>query len=172
MGFHTTTSAWISSPKSLPIRPVAMACGETVVVVMLLALLQWSVFAATAIFIHTAAAEMLIAGLFALPFNWILCGMENFLFLLYPSPRVATGSEGFLKMGRLMLFMLAKFLVLGSAAPSRSDPGGGRLFADRERRWRLASSAGWRRFVPALGVILLLIAWAFQRDDVSRGVSE
>ena len=115
MGFGATIER-MDLLKSLPIRPLAMACGQTLVIAMVLTLLQWSVFAATAVFVPAAAAEMLAAGLFALPFNWILFGTENFLFLLYPSPLVATGSEGFLKMGRVMLFMLAKFVVLGSAA--------------------------------------------------------
>ena len=79
-----------------------------------------------------AAAEMLVAGVFALPFNWILFGTENFLFLLYPSPLVATGSEGFLKMGRVMLFMLTKFLVIAAVSAAGGDPGGNRLFRDPE----------------------------------------
>ena len=72
-----------------------MACGQTLVLVLVLTLLQWSLFAATAILLPAAAAEMLIAGVFIMPFNWILCGTENLLFLLYPSPPVVTGSEGF-----------------------------------------------------------------------------
>ncbi len=48
--------------KSLPIRPLAMACGQTLVVVMILTLLQWLVFAATAVFVPAAAAELLVAG--------------------------------------------------------------------------------------------------------------
>ena len=99
--------------KMLPVRPLAMAFGQTLVVATVLTLLQWLVFAATALAVPGTAGEMLAAGLFAVPYNWMMCGTENLLFLFYPSPMVPTGSEGFLKMGRVMLFMLAKFLVLG-----------------------------------------------------------
>jgi hypothetical protein len=156
--------------KSLPIRPVAMACGMTLVVTAILTLLQWSVFAATTVFVPAAAAEMLVAGLLALPYNWILFGAENFLFLLYPSPRVATGSEGFLKIGRVMIFMLAKFLALGVGSALAAIPAAvvylltGNVSA--------VCLVGWvTLLLPSLG-ILLLVAWAFQRYDVSAGASE
>ena len=133
-------------------------------------LLHWLVFAATAVFAPAAAAELLAAALFALPFNWILCGTENFLFLLYPSPLVATGSEGFLKMGRVMLFMLAKLVVLGACSALAAIPAvlvylvTGSILA--------ACLVAWLALLfPALG-ILLLVAWAFQRYDVSAGASE
>jgi hypothetical protein len=156
--------------KSLPIRPVAMACGQTVVVAMILALLQWLVFAATAIFVPAAAAELLVAGLFALPFNWILFGTENFLFLLYPSPLVATGSEGFLKMGRAMLFMLAKLLVLGAGSAVAAIPAA-IVYLVTESILAACLVAWLALLFPALG-ILLVVTWAFQRYDVSAGASE
>ena len=156
--------------KSLPIRPVAMACGQTLVVAMILTLLQWLVFAATAIFVPAAAAELLVAGLFALPFNWILFGTENFLFLLYPSPLVATGSEGFLKMGRVMLFMLAKLLVLGACGAVAAIPAA-IVYLVTESILAACLVAWLALLFPALG-ILLLVAWAFHRYDVSAGASE
>ena len=146
--------------KSLPIRPLAMACGQTLVVAMILTLLQWLVFAATAVFVPAAAAELLAAGLFALPFNWILFGTENFLFLLYPSPLVATGSEGFLKMGRVMLFMLAKFLVLGARQAVAAIPAA-IVYLLTESMPAACLVAWLALLLPALG-ILLLVAWAFQ----------
>jgi hypothetical protein len=156
--------------KSLPIRPLAIACGETIVVAMILTLLQWLVFAATASNVPTAAAELLIAGLFALPYNWILFGTESFRFLLFPSPLVAAGSEGFLKMGRVMLFMLAKLLVLGVCGAVAAIPVAVVYLVTESVL--AACLAGWLALLlPALG-ILLLVAWAFHRFDVSAGASE
>ena len=156
--------------KSLPIRPLAMACGQTLVVVMVLTLLDWSVFAVTVVFLPAAAAEMLAAGLFALPFNWIFCGTENLLFLLYPSPRVATGSEGFLKMGRMVLFMLAKFLVLGACVALAAIPAAVVYLLT----WSIPAAclAGWLASLPPAVGILLMVARAFQRYDVSVGGAE
>jgi hypothetical protein len=156
--------------KSLPIRPLAMACGQTVVVVMILTLLDGLLFAATALFAPAAAAEMLAAGLFALPFNWILFGTENFLFVLYPHTLVGTGSEGFFKMGRVMLFMLAKFLVLGASGAVAAIPAAIVYFVTESIP--AACLVTWLALLfPALGT-LLLTAWAFQRYDVSAGASE
>ena len=156
--------------KSLPIRPVAMACGQMVVVAIILTLLQWLAFAATAIFVPAAAAELLVAGLFALPFNWILVGTENLLFLLYPSPLVATGSEGFLKMGRVVLFMLAKLLVLGACCAVAAIPATV-VYLVTGSMPAVCLVAWLALLFPALGV-LLLVAWAFRRYDVSAGASE
>jgi hypothetical protein len=156
--------------KSLPIRPLAMACGETVAAAMILVLLEWLVFAATALIAPAAAAELFVAGLFALPYNWIMFGMENLLFLLYPSPVIVTGSEGFLKMGRLMLFMLAKFLVLGAAAAVAAIPAAIVYFVTQSIP--AACLVAWLALlVPTVG-ILLLVTSAFERYDVSAGASE
>jgi hypothetical protein len=156
--------------KSLPIRPVAMAFGQTLVVVMILTLLQWLAFAATAIFARAAAAELLVAGLFALPFNWILFGTENLLFLLYPSPPVASGSEGLLKMGRVMLCMLAKLLVLGACSFVAAIPTAV-VYLVTESTLAACLIAWLALLFPALG-IMLLVARAFQRYDVSAGALE
>ena len=156
--------------KSLPITPVAMASGQMAAAVILLALIQWLVFAVTAVFVPAAAAEMLIAGLFAVPFDWVLLGTESLLFLLYPSPPAAAGSEGFLQMGRAMLSFLVKLLVLGACCAVAVVPAAvvhyvtGSLLAALVAAWSAL-------FLPAAG-ILLLVAWAFQRYDVSDGTSE
>lgn len=156
--------------RSLPIRPVAMAVGQMAVATLLLTLLQGLVFAATSVFVPAAAAELLLAGLFALPFNWILLGAESFLFLLYPSPLVATGSEGLLKMGRVMLSMLAKLLVLGVSSAVAAIPAVV-VYLVTESILAACLAAWLALLLPALG-ILLLIAWAFERYDFSAGASE
>ena len=156
--------------KALPIRPVAMACGQTLVAAMILTLLQSLIFAATAVFVPAAATELLVAGLFALPFNWILFSTESLLFLLYPAPPFAIGSEGFLKMGRVMLFMLAKFLVLGACAAMIAIPATV-VYLVTESILAAGFVAWLALLFPALGM-LLLVAWAFQRFDVSDGASE
>ena len=156
--------------KSLPIRPVAIACGQTLVIALILTALQWMVFAATAILVPAAAAEMLVAGLFILPYNWILCGTENFLFLLYPSPLAANSADGFLRMGRVMLVMMAKFIMITACGTVAAIPAVVAFLASRNLL--LAGLVGWLALLfPATG-ILLLTAWAFRRYDVSVGGSE
>jgi hypothetical protein len=155
--------------KSLPIRPVAMACGQTLVAALILTAGQWLIFAATALLMPRAAGELLVAGLFALPFNWLLFATEDFLFLLYPSPLVATGSEGFFKMGRVMLLMLVKVLVLGACSAVAAIPAAivYLLTDSMSAAWLVA----WLALsVPAIG-ILLLVTWAFRRYDIGGETS-
>jgi hypothetical protein len=150
--------------KSLPIRPLAMAFGQTFVVAMILTIVQWAIFAATGLFAPAAGIALLTAGLFYLPMNWIICGTENLLFLLYPAPFAITGSDGFLKMGRSMLFLLAKIVVLGACAALSAIPGAiifaltSSLFAAGLVAWPLLACC-------ALG-ILWLVASAFERFEV------
>ncbi len=151
--------------KSLPIRPVAFACGQMLVVVVLATLLQWSLFGITAAVFPASWTILLVAGLFALPFNWILFGVEDLFFLLYPSPMVPTASDGLLKAGRVMLFMLAKLLVLGACAVVAAIPAAGVYLLTESLA--LASAVAWAALIaPEIG-ILLLVAWAFHRFDVT-----
>jgi hypothetical protein len=156
--------------KSLPIPPLAMACGQTLSLVMILTPLQWLVFAGAAIFMPAAAPELFVAGLLALHFNWILFGTENLFFLLYPCPAFATGSEGFFRMGRVILFLVAKLLMLTACAAVAAIPGALAYFLTGSIM--AACLIAWLTLLfPALG-ILLLVAWAFHRLDFSIAVSE
>jgi hypothetical protein len=155
--------------KSLPIRPLAMACGQTLVITLMLTFMQWIVFAATALFFPATAVELLAVALFVLPTNWILSGTENLFFLLYPSPLVV-GSEGFLRMGRVMLVMLAKFLVLTACGALAALPAAGVYFLTQSVA--AACIVAWLMLLLPVVCILLLIAWAFQRYDVTTATGD
>jgi hypothetical protein len=156
--------------KSLPIRPLAMSAAQTLVMATLLCVLQWLIFAVGAVLAPAAAAELLVAALFALPYNWIVCGMENLLFLHYPSSLVVTGTEGFMKMGRAMLFLVAKFLVLGVCAATAAVPAVLIYFVTQSLA--AAFIAAWMILGCAAAGIIQLSAVAFQRFDVNVIVPE
>jgi hypothetical protein len=150
--------------KSLPIRPAAMACGQTLVAALILTIGQWLLFAAAAALAPHAAGELLVAGLFAPHFNWLLFATEDFLFLLYPSPLATAGSEGFFRMGRVMLSMLTKALVLGVCGVAAAIPAAivYLLTASMPAAWLTA----WLVLLVPAAIILLLLGWAFRRCDV------
>lgn len=156
--------------KTLPIRPFAMACGQMFTALAMVTLVQWFILAVTAVAFPASAAEMLLGALFAVPFNGILFGLEDLLFLLFPSPMIASGSEGFLKMGRVMLLMLAKFFALGVCALVAAAPAGIVYLLTRSApaAWLVAWCVS---LMPVVG-ILVLIAWAFQRYDVGEAAAE
>ncbi len=113
---------------------------------------------------------MLAAGLFAAPYNWIICGAENLLFLYYPSPLVPVGSEGFLKMGRVMLFMMAKFLILAICAAGTAIPTAIVLLLTQSVL--AAAVVAWMCLAFLASGVLLLIARAFPRCEVNIDVSD
>ena len=156
--------------KTLPIRPLAMVCGQTFTAITLVTLVQWSVLAATAAAFPASAAEMLLGALFALPFNGLLLGLEELLFLLFPAPMIMSGSEGFLKMGRVMLFMLAKFFALGACAALAAVPAGIVYFLTGSAA--VAWLVAWCLSLVPVAAILALVAWAFQRYDVGEAAAE
>ena len=70
-------------------------------------------------------------------------------------------------MGRVMLFMVTKFFVIGACAAAASIPAGIVYFVTRSLL--AACLAGWLTLLlPSLGVVLL-VARAFRRYDVSGG---
>jgi len=170
LGWAALGAVLVVGVYALAIRPMAMACAQTLVPTMTVTLLDWLVFAAVASLVPAAAARLFVAGMFALPFNWILFGTEDFLFLLYPAAPMATGSDGFLKMGRAMLFMLAKVLMVTVCGVVAAIPAGVVYFLTESVP--AACLVAWLALLlPSLG-ILFVAAWAFRRYDVSAGVSE
>ena len=156
--------------KSLPIRPVAMACSQIAVVAAIFTVFQWFVCAVTVGAFPGSAAWVLMVAPFAVPMNWLLFGTEDLLFLLYPSPLISRGSEGLLKVGRMMLFMLLKFLVLGVCAGVAAVPALGVYFLTGSVL--AACAVAWCALVIPMGVLLALDAWAFERYDVTFGPSD
>lgn len=156
--------------KSLPLHPLAVATGQIIVLVLLLTVFQGIVFAVTGVLTPEGAPVLLTAALFALPYNWILVGVENLLFLLYPSVNLMDRSQGALNAGVALLMFLTKGLLLAGCALVAGGPAALAYFLTQSL---VASAAvAWLMLLlPAAGM-LLLVAWAFRRFDVSAIVSE
>jgi hypothetical protein len=100
--------------RSLPIRPAAVAAAELAVPVLLLAVVQILLLAAAA-WQHVAPIPILLAvAAFALPFNLLLVGIENLLFLMFPLRSVGLIAGDMQMVGRQMVIFFAKFLLLFS----------------------------------------------------------
>jgi hypothetical protein len=103
--------------KSWPIAPIPLVLGQLLTPVLLICLVQWIALAAIATTLERSAVQATLgAAALVMPFNFLLIGLDNLLFLLFPS-RVMTPTPGdFQVMGRLLLTYLAKLTILGLAS--------------------------------------------------------
>lgn len=99
--------------KSLPVRPAGLVIGQLTTPVMLMTALQWTCLAALAFMQRSVGPVHAAVALLAVPFNYYLFGLENLLFLLFPTRVMAAGD--FQAAGRNVLLLLAKLLGFGVA---------------------------------------------------------
>jgi hypothetical protein len=98
--------------KTLPLSASSIVLGQLLTPVLIVSLVQWLFLAVLIVLGHRL--DLLVGAIpFVLPLNLLLFGIENLLFLWYPSPPVAAMAGNYQMMGRNMLLMLAKFLITG-----------------------------------------------------------
>ncbi len=151
--------------KSLPIRSPAIAAGEIGGAVLVLLMIQLPLLAFLAAASGRSPTPVLAAATFAGPFDLLLLGSGNLLFLVYPTRMGGTTSADFQHVTRNLLFMLLQFLIL---IPVFGIPALFGLIA-----WFLtnglwpALAAAWLVMAIEAPILLALIAWAYDRFDVS-----
>ena len=101
----------MDSLKTLPVAPLALATGELAGGVLVLAAIQFVVLAAL-LAAKGSPAMIMTAAAFLVPFDVLMLGVSNILFLIYPVRMVQSNAADFQLMGRMMLLMLLQFLIL------------------------------------------------------------
>ena len=101
----------MDSLKTLPVAPLALAVGELAGGVVLLAAIQL-VLLVGLLGAGGNPALILTAAAFLIPFDVLMLGVSNMLFLIYPVRLVPGTAADFQLMGRMMLLMLLQFLIL------------------------------------------------------------
>lgn len=162
--------------KTLPIPPWRLALGQIAAPVLLVCLVQWLVLATYFAWIMQEGTIrpgrwprhpgliLLLFGLFAPPLNALLFALENLLFLLFPTRIVATNPADFQAIGRNVLFLLAKLLVLGGVLTIAGLVGFlvGTFFPV------LGFAIAWLTIMLFTAPLIPLIGWAFTLFDVGR----
>lgn len=154
--------------KGLPIAPWRMVIGQLLTPVLLIAFLQGVVLTCL-FFLIADSAHLVIAGaIFLLPFNFLLFGVENLLFLLFPVRLVGANPGDFQTVGKNVLFLLARVMSLGLVCASAG-------FAAFATFWLthsqiLAGGMAWSIVVVADVCLVPLIGIAFTAFDVTRDV--
>jgi Putative ABC exporter len=156
--------------KMLPIRPTALAGGELVMPVLISTAVQGVVIAVGA---HAANTPIVlpVALAFAIPINTLIFGVENALFLLYPTREAVVTPGDFQAFGRQLLTIMTKMLVVGAC--SGLAAGIGALVYWLSGRNPLAFGiVAWVVLSAQAAAVLPINAWAFTRYDVSRDTPE
>jgi hypothetical protein len=155
--------------KTWPIAPLPLVLGQLLTPVLLICFVQWIALAVFAGSLDRSAVIPAALGAAALivPLNFLLIGLDNLLFLLFPSRALTPTPGDFQVMGRLMLTYLAKALGLilaGGATALIAVP----TYFLLGRNLPVALTVAWFILTGfAAGQIPLLIL-AFRRFDVAR----
>ncbi len=102
--------------KSLPIAPSRLAVGQLITPTVLASGVQVIILILIEVALGGLGKILPAAVAFALPFNFLLFALENWLFLVFPT-RMTPATPGDLQaMGRTMFYYVFKLLCLGLIA--------------------------------------------------------
>jgi hypothetical protein len=153
--------------KALPLPAWRLVVGQILTPILLLTLVQILVVTAAQIVQGTSDPTLWMAFAFALPFNALIFGLENLLFLLFPT-RVLAAQPGDLQaLGRQVVLWFVKLFTLALLVGLSTLAGLiGYLVAGQS--WAAALTAAWLVLGGCAAGLVPLIALAFKRFDVSR----
>jgi hypothetical protein len=153
--------------KTLPLRPVAASCGQLMTPVVIASGLHTALLLGASLFLRTDEAWVVpIAIAFVVPFNFVFFGVENLVFLLFPSAGVGTGPGGFQNMGRMVVTFLIKASLLTAFLGPAAALGGG-VYWLSGGSWWVAMVMAWHLVVIGAAAVVPCVAWAFERFDPS-----
>jgi hypothetical protein len=152
---------WI---KSLPLRPAALVAGQLATPVVLIFACHLVIFGAAALALRPLRGAMLAAAVLALPFDVLLVGAENLLFLLFPTRGTVTPGE-LGAMGRQVVLFVVKVLGVGLACGVAAGLALAAMALTHSALLALAVAAAALALEAA--AIVPLVALAFGRFDPS-----
>jgi hypothetical protein len=154
--------------KTLPAPPWRVALGQLVTPVLILTLLQWIAAGGAQIWWQRIDPFLIAFAAFAPPVNMYLVGLENLLFLWYPTRQLPTTPGDLHLFGRQMLLLLAKMLGLLLAMLPAALLGWAVLLLGGG--WLPAAVIAWIALLGPVIALVPLLSLAFERFDVSRDV--
>jgi hypothetical protein len=155
--------------KTLPLPAWRLVVGQLLVPVLLVSLLQLILIAILMAIDQVVEPVLLGGAAFVLPVTFLLFGIDNLLFLWFPTRQVQAGPGDLQTMGRQMLLYMAKMLalvlILGVAflfGVIVSLPLG--------MNWVVVAAVGWLVLAGFVVGLVPLIGLAFNRFDVARDI--
>ncbi|MCG6899064.1 MAG: hypothetical protein LJE75_03585 [Gammaproteobacteria bacterium] len=154
--------------KVLPLRPWKISVGQLLAPVLLTSLVEWLLLGSIAMCLDGVGRVMAVGLMpFILPFNGLLYGIENLLFLLFPTPLVPVGRVDFDFLGRTLVeFAVKTSLLIGACGLAVAA--GKRVLDATESSWTAFAIVTWCTLALLAILMLPLLSRAFDRFDVSR----
>ena len=152
--------------RSLPIRPLAVASAELIAPVLVLTLVQLLLLVAAAVSRLGDWPILLTAAAFAVPFNLLLVGLENLLFLLFPLRSAGLIAGDMQLFGRQMVVFVCKFLLMLVALAVAATLGlVGYILGGKS--WAIFGAFAWVALCVVALAMVPLLARAYARFDPS-----
>jgi putative ABC exporter len=153
--------------KALPLAPMVAAAGQLVVPVLLLTSLQLVALCGAAVCATGVPRALLLGTIpFILPLNVLLFGLENLIFLLFPTRLVPLGRVDFEFFGRMLVELTVKCLLI-SAACCLAAVLGAVAYRAAGQSWVLFGLVAWLVLSSIAIATLPCVGWAYRRFDVS-----
>ena len=155
--------------KALPLRSWKIATGQLAAPVLLTSLVELLLLISAAIFMEGVPRTVVIyMAPFVVPFNMLLYGLENTLFLLFPTPLVPVGRVDFDFLGRTLVeFAIKTALLVGGCSLAAAT--GMLALNATDRSWLAFAVVAWLALVLIALLTVPMLSRAYDRFDVSRG---
>src|SRR5438094_14000 len=88
--------------KQLPLRPAALVGGQLAAVAGAVCLFHFGALSVLLVLFPSSARPLLAAAAFSPPFNLLVIGLENLVFLFFPSSEPVAGTAGAARAGRTL----------------------------------------------------------------------
>jgi hypothetical protein len=153
--------------KTLPMAPWRIVLGQLACGVLLLGVIQLGALAALQLALGGLGPVLLGALLLCWPANFLTLGIDNLLFLWFPTRQMVAQPGDFQMMGRQMLQLLAKTLVLTIAFGSAVLVGVPTAWLTG---WNVTAGvvAAFVVLLACAGALVPALALAFAQFDVAR----
>jgi hypothetical protein len=104
--------------RSLPLPPMAVAVGQVFTAAVMIALVNLVLLGIAGVMARWRVEPVLalLAAVGAIPVAWLAVALENWLFLLFPTRTQTDGQQQNAFMGKQLLKMFFKMIVLGIVA--------------------------------------------------------
>jgi hypothetical protein len=156
--------------KALPIAPWRICAGQLVVPVLLASAIELVMIFSTLLFFDGAAQAFLIALMaFTVPSNLLLYGLENLIFLLFPTRLLPVGRVDFEFLGRALVDFILKTIIIVTAVVAAGAAGFAALDATGQSYPWLAITS-WLTLTVIGTLTVPLLGIAFRRFKVGQTI--
>jgi len=151
--------------KALPLPPWAVAAGQMLAPVLVLTFMAWLIAAAVIGFAPRYAWGAAVAAIIAPAAIGLVVGLENVIFLMFPTAQTMSTPGDMSVMGRAMVVMFAKMIGLMIALGLAVGVAALVLLATGS--WPLTLAAGWLLLAGGALATVPIAARLFATFDLS-----